>query len=112
MVAVEDDRYALGRVAVLVQIGADRGDPWDGQVPLLGDVSERAQKRQDEPAQAGVDVAEDAAFQCQGAEFGDRVDHALGVGGGRADHEDGVVVDGVGHGVDVCAPVSADRHPS
>ncbi len=47
-----------------------------------------------------------------GGQVGDGVDHTLGIGRGRADHHDGVVVHRVGHGVDVGGEVGADSHPS
>ena len=111
-IAVEDDRHPLGRVSVLVEVGADGRHPGDGQVPGFGDVAERAEEGEDEPAQAGVDVAEDAPLGGQRRQVGDRVDHALRIRRCRADHQNGVVVHGVGHGPDVGAAVGTHRDPA
>jgi hypothetical protein len=72
-------------------------------------VAEGHEERQQEPAEAGVDVAQDAALEGEGAQIGDGVDHALGVRGRRADDQDGVVVRRIGHFVDVGAPVGTHR---
>src|SRR5665213_2195522 len=109
-VAVEDDRHALGRVSVLVKVGTDRRHPGNRQVPRSRDVPEGGVDQQEEPPEAGVDVAQDATLGGQGAEVGDRVDDPLGVGGCRADHEHGVVVHRVGHGPHVGRPVRSHRH--
>ena len=107
--AVEQHRDALGRVRVLVQVDADARDAVDREGPRRRVV----EVRQHPTADAGVDVAADAALDRQGGDLGDRVDDAVGVGGRRGDDEHGGVVDRRGHGGGVGAQgvgVDVDEH--
>ena len=58
---------------------------------------------------AGVDMAPEVVLLGEGADFGYGVVDAVGIGGCGTGDEDGVFVDGVGHGVKVGAEVDAGR---
>ena len=105
LAAMQDDRHALGGVAELVDVGRDRGDARDPEVPRGDGAPEPLGERQDEAAHAGVDVTARADRLGQGGDVGDGVHDALGVLRSRADDQHGVVVDVGGHGVDVGGPV-------
>ena len=89
-VAVKHDRRTLRAVAVLVDVGRDLGDPFDPEVPGRDVVPEPLQERQDEPADAGVDVAAQAVRRSQRSELWDGVhDPVRVVHGGRDDDRGG-----------------------
>ena len=67
-VPVDDHRDPLGGVAVLVEVGGDRGHPGHRQVPLLVQVAQSAEEGEDEAPEAGVDMAEDPPFGGQGGQ--------------------------------------------
>ena len=80
-VAVEDDGSAAGGVAVLVEVGGDRGYAVDPEVPGSDRTTEALDEREEVAAEAGVYVAEDAAPGGKRGDLGDRVDDAEGVAG-------------------------------
>ena len=110
-VAVEDGGSALGGVAVLVDVGGDGADAGDGEIEVGDGVAELPDKGGDEAADAAIDVKPEVPGLGEFSEVCDGVDDAVGVLGGGADHHDGVVGDGVGHGVDVGAEVGAGGQP-
>ena len=77
-VAVQDHRRALGRVAVLVDVGRDLGDARDPEVPRRHRPAEVLEERQHEAADAAVDVAADAPLGGQRRQLLDRVDTPYG----------------------------------
>ena len=81
-----------------MRVGGDARDPWDAEVEGGHGIPELFPERQDEAAQAPVDVQADPTIEGERTELGDRVDGAVGVVAGRADDDRGVVVDGGGHG--------------
>ena len=93
--AAEQHRGALGGEAVFVQVRRHAGDTLDPQIPRFGGVVS-GPERQHQSAQAGVHMKSDPPVMVglePGRDLGHRVDHAGGVGGGRAHHEHRVVVD-------------------
>jgi hypothetical protein len=91
-----------------VQVGRDRGDLVDPEVPGRDRPAQRLDPRQDEAADAGVDVQRQVVARGDGAQRGDGVDHAVRVLRGRADQQDRAPGDGPGHGVHVGAQVGPD----
>ena len=77
LVAEQQGRRALERVAVLVGVGRDAGDAGDAEVEHRDVVAELLAEREDEPAEAAVDVQADAAARGELAELVDRVDGAV-----------------------------------
>jgi hypothetical protein len=84
--------------------------PVDPEVPRRHVSAEHLGEGQHEPAHAGVDVAVGADARRQLGDRRDRVDHTLRVLGCRPDDEHRLVVDGIGHRVDVGGVVVAYRH--
>jgi hypothetical protein len=80
-----------------VGVGADGGHARQAEVEHRDVVAELLAPRQDEPAQAAVDVQADAALDRQVAERLDGVDGAVAVVAGRPDDRDGVLVDARRH---------------
>ena len=101
LVAEQQRRAALERVAVLVGVGRDRGDAGDPEVEHGDVVPELLAERQDEPAEAAVHVHAHPARRRELRQLGDRVDRAVGVVARRAHDRDRLVVDQLGHRVDV-----------
>ena len=89
-VAVRQHRGALQAVAVLVGVGRDGGHAGQAEVEDRDVVAELLAPRQDEAAEAAVDVQADVVLEGELRELGDRVDRAVGVVAGRADEGDGV----------------------
>ena len=59
---VQHDRRALGRIAVLVRVGRHRGHAGQPEVEGRYRIAQPPRPRQDEPAEAGIDVTAHAAF--------------------------------------------------
>ena len=78
-VAVHDGGGAAGGEAVLVEVGRDRRDAGDAEVPGRDVVTVALDEGEEEAADAGVDVHGDAALLSGGGERGDVVDRAEGV---------------------------------
>ena len=101
LVAEHQDRRALHAVAVLVRVGGDRRDAGEAEVEH-GDVeAEHLAERQQEPAEAAVDVQADAALEGQRGQLVDRIDRAVAVVARGSDDRRSVGVDHRGHRVDV-----------
>lgn len=94
-----------------MDVDGDGCDAFDGEVVVGDGVAELAGEGEDEAPVTGVDVAPEVVLLGEGADFGDGVVDAVGVGGCGAGDEDGVFVDGVGHGLEVGAEVGAGRDP-
>ena len=92
---------ALEPVAVFVCVGRHRGHAGDRQVERGQVIAELAAERQDEPAQAPVDVEPNPASDRELAERLDRVNGAVPVVARRAHERDGVIVDVLGDPVEV-----------
>ena len=93
-IGVQQNRCALGGVAVLVEISGQAGDAGRRQVPrrdLAGPPGES------EPAEAGVDVERKSVSQCERPDLGDRIHCARRIVRCRSDQQYGPVVDAVGH---------------
>ncbi len=97
-VAVQQHRHPLERPPVLVDVGRQRGDARDRQVPRGHRLAEPLPERQEPPAEAGVDVEERPPLVGQCRQLGDGVDDAVGVAGGRADEQRGAPVEGIERG--------------
>ena len=110
LVPVEHHGRPLRCIAQLVDVGGDRGDARDSEVPLGHVPAEPLGERQHEAAHAGVDVEVDAGLVGHGRELADRIDHALRVLRSRTDHQDRVLVDQRGHRIDVGRPVVLHRY--
>ncbi len=67
LAAVQDHRRALRRVPELVQVGRDRRDAVDPEVPRRHRLAEQLHEREDEPAHARVDVHPRARLDCASA---------------------------------------------
>ena len=80
-----------------MRVGGDGGDPGEAKVERRDVVAEHLAEREDEPAEATIDVQTDALRQGQIGELIDRVDRAVPVVGGRADQRHRGVVDECGH---------------
>ncbi len=107
--AVQQQRDALGRVGVLVQVDADAGDAVDGERPRRRVV----QEGQHPAAHAGVDVAAHAPGRGGRGDLRHGVHHAVRVGRRRGHDQDGGVVDRGRHRVGVGAVgdrVDVDQH--
>jgi hypothetical protein len=61
--AVEHDAGALRGVAVLVRVGGDGGHAGQGEVEVGNVAAQRAREREDEAAQAAVDVQADVVLE-------------------------------------------------
>ena len=110
-VSDKEARDALVGVSELVYIDGDGGDAVDGEV-VVGDViSELPGEGEDEATVAGVDVAPEVVLFSEGPDVRYGVVDAVGIGGCGAGDEDGVFVDGVGHGLEIGADVYAGRDP-
>lgn len=107
-VAVENDGRAFGGVAVFVEVGGYGGDAGDAEVKGGDVVAEFFHPGGEKTAEAGVDVEGDFEFLGYLADFGDGVDHAVGVLGCGGGDEDGVSVDEFSHGFDVDLEVFVD----
>ena len=77
-------------MCVSAEMLRDAGDP---EVEQRDVVAELLAEREDEPAEAAVDVQADAALEGQRAELLDRVDRAVAVVARRAEDGDRLVVD-------------------
>ena len=96
-----------------MRVRGDRRDPGEPVVEDRDVEAELLAERQDEPAEAGVDVQADARFDRDVGERTDRVDGAVAVVAGRPDDGHRLVVDVVGHPVDVdLGRRRVDRRPA
>jgi hypothetical protein len=108
-VAVEDDRRALEGVPVLVQVGRQRGDAFDAEVPGRDRFADAGPEGEQPTAEAGVDVHREIAFERDRGEGLDGVDDPERVAGRGADDEDRAVIDGGRARAGVGAAVGAHR---
>ena len=108
-VGEEQGRGALGGVAVLVQVGRDRGHALDREIEV-GDVgAELARERREVAAHAGIDMHPAAVLARQRRDLGNGVDHAMRKGRRRAHHHRGVGREGGAHRRRVGAEVGRQR---
>ena len=100
-VAIEDDRRAFCGESVFVNVGGDARHAGNTEVEHGHGVAELLDPRQDEAADARVDMERNAALFCDGADLDYRIDDALRVlRRGRA-NQHGVAVDATRHGLRV-----------
>ena len=90
----QQDARALEGVAVLVDVGADAGDAGDPEVPGGDRLADPLPERQQQAAQARVDVAQHTALGGERRDVRHRVDHAVGVVRGAGHDHRGAVVEG------------------
>jgi hypothetical protein len=98
-----------------VEVGADRRDPRDAEVPWQPfgvDVARPLQEREREAAHARVDVAVHVPIDGDGGDVGHGVDHALGVLRRRRDDEHRLVVAGLCDAVGDGAVAVVDVDPT
>ena len=94
-----------------MRVGRHRGDAREPEVERRHRGAEPLRPREHEAAEAGVDVAADAALARELGELLDRIDDAVGEARRRADDDRCVAGDRRAGGVDVGAQiVGADRH--
>ena len=84
-----------------MRVAGHGGDTWEGEIEVWDGVAELLGEREDEAAEAAVDVEADGVGDGEGGETRDVVDDALGEGGGRGVKEDSVGGYSGGDGVDV-----------
>ena len=106
---MHDHRGALGRVAVLVHVGRDRGHAGDAEVERRYASAQPLEKGEHEAAQTRVGVERDAALGGQPGQLLDRVDDAERVAGCGADDECGALVDQLGRRPWIGAQVVVQR---
>src|SRR5439155_13158190 len=99
--AVEHDRGALEAVAPLVRVARHRGDAGEAEVERRYVVPELLDPRQEEAAEARVDVHPDAVREGHLGEAGEGVDEPVRVVRGRPGEGDRVGRDGGAHRLDV-----------
>ena len=89
---MQQDRYTLGRVTVLVQVHRCRRHTGDAHVDRF-----IQDERQCPPADAQVQVAQDVPLLGGGSDLGHRVDHTVGVTGRGHHGQRGAVVHRLDH---------------
>lgn len=78
LVPIHDDRGALGRVAVLVRVGADAADSGQPEVEVGQHVAGGPHEADEEAAEAGVHVHGDVALEAETRDRLDVVHRAVG----------------------------------
>ncbi len=106
---VEQHRHPLRRVAQLVDVGRDGGDPLCPEVPRGGGATLHLGERQHEPAHAGIDVAAGSHRCGQCGDLRDGVDQSGRIVHGRGHDQGGVRPDHGCHRVGVGGEVGGDR---
>ncbi|EAU63954.1 hypothetical protein STIAU_2216 [Stigmatella aurantiaca DW4/3-1] len=86
-VAVQHHRGPLGRIAILVEVRGQRGDPRDLEVERGNVPAELPCERQEEPPQTRIHMAQQPPGLGQRGQLGDGVQDTLGVRGGTAHDE-------------------------
>jgi len=110
--AQQQNGRALGREAVLVNVGGKARDTGHGKVEVRDRIALPPREGREETAEAGIDMQPQPARLGQRSQFADRIEDAVRVAGRRGHQHDRAGVDGRGHGRRIDAKVRADRHPA